>query len=249
MNISYHKEYSHSLQREMEYKVYGHRGKPIVAFPTSCGRFFQYEDNGMVEVLKNYIADGRIQLWTLDGIDEETFFSQDPDIHSRINRHNQYEQYIVQELIPSILHTSKMNNNGEDQKIWVTGCSMGAFHSANIFFRYPFLFDGLLALSGVYSTYYFFENYMNDDVYLHSPLHNLPGLHDEHYLQSYRHSRLVFCTGQGAYEDEMVAETHLLKKLLEEKSIPARIDFWGHDSNHDWDWWRKQFRYYIDEWM
>jgi esterase/lipase superfamily enzyme len=249
MHISYHKEWSHSLNRDMEYKVYGHRGKPILVFPTSGGRFFQYEDNGMIEELSDYIEEGRIQLWACDGIDEETFFAHHPDIHTRMTRHKQYDQYIAQELVPSILQTSKMNNNGDEQKIWITGCSMGAFHSANFFFRHPFAFDGLLALSGVYSTTYFFGNHMDDDVYFHSILSYLNDLHDESYLQSYRQSRLVICTGQGAYEKEMIEETHQLKILLKKKSIPARIDFWGHDSHHDWDWWRKQFRFYISEWM
>ena len=96
MHISYHKEWSHSLNREMEYKVYGLRGKPILAFPSSGGRFFQYEDNGMIEELSDYIEEGRIQLWACDGIDEETFFAQHSDIHTRMTRHNQYDQYIAQ---------------------------------------------------------------------------------------------------------------------------------------------------------
>ena len=33
-----------------------------------------------------------------------------------------------------------------------TGCSMGAFHAANFFFRRPDLFDTVVALSGVYGT-------------------------------------------------------------------------------------------------
>jgi esterase/lipase superfamily enzyme len=44
----------------------------------------------MIEKLRDFIEDGRIQLWTCDGIDEETFFSHDTDIRSRMNRHDQY---------------------------------------------------------------------------------------------------------------------------------------------------------------
>ena len=35
------------------------------------------------------------------------------------------------------------------------------------------------------------------------------------------------------------------RKLLEYKDIPAWIDFWGYDVNHDWDWWRVQFPYFV----
>lgn len=34
--------------------------------------------------------------------------------------------------------------------------------------------------------------------------------------------------------------------LLKEKNVPAWIDYWGYDSTHDWDWWRKQIVYFMD---
>ena len=34
------------------------------------------------------------------------------------------------------------------------GCSLGATHAANLFFRFPDQFDGLLALSGIYTADY-----------------------------------------------------------------------------------------------
>ena len=40
MQIRYYKEYSRFLNRFMEFKVYGHAGRPIVIFPCQSGRFF-----------------------------------------------------------------------------------------------------------------------------------------------------------------------------------------------------------------
>ena len=100
MQVNYVKEYSKFLNRDMEYKIYGHSGKPVLVFPTSCGRFYQYEDAGMIEVLKNYIEDGRIQVWACDGIDEETFFSENWNKDEKIFRHEQYDKYITWEIIP-----------------------------------------------------------------------------------------------------------------------------------------------------
>jgi esterase/lipase superfamily enzyme len=77
MRVSYHSEYSRHLARTMEYKVYGHGGRPIVVFPTSNGRFYQYEDSGMIAELRRFIDAGKVQVWTIDGIDGETFFSTD----------------------------------------------------------------------------------------------------------------------------------------------------------------------------
>ncbi|WP_411349422.1 hypothetical protein [Paenibacillus sp. WLX2291] len=51
VTVQYRKEYSSALGREMEYKVYGNRGKPMLVFPTSLGRFYQYEDSGMIQEL------------------------------------------------------------------------------------------------------------------------------------------------------------------------------------------------------
>ncbi len=48
MHREYFKHYSHELGRDMESLVFGHAGQPILVFPTSMGRFFEYEDAGMI---------------------------------------------------------------------------------------------------------------------------------------------------------------------------------------------------------
>jgi esterase/lipase superfamily enzyme len=144
------------------------------------------------------------------------------------------------------LAESRKNNKRKEQKLLVTGCSMGAYHSANFFFRYPELFDTLVALSGVYSTRYFFGDYMDDAVYFHSPVNYLQNLLDTRYLDSYKKSKIIICCGQGAYEERMIDDTRRIGAVLAEKNIPVWIDFWGHDVNHDWCWWKKQIVYFLD---
>ena len=246
MQISYHKEYSRFLNRDMEYKIYGHKGKPMLVFPTSCGRFYQYEDSGMIDAIHNFIDEGRLQVWTCDSIDEETFFSEDWRIDEKVNKHEAYLNYIKEELIPSILYKSWETNNFTNQKILITGCSMGAYHSANFFFRYPEHIDSLIALSGLYSTKYFFGAYSNTSVYFNSPLDYLRNLSDSYYLDKYKESKIVVCCGQGAYEDEMKEETLQLKEILKNKGITAWVDLWGTDVNHDWVWWKEQIKYYLN---
>ena len=51
MRRDYIKWYSPSLHRDMELLAFGHGGFPIVVFPTSGGRFWEYEDRGMVKAL------------------------------------------------------------------------------------------------------------------------------------------------------------------------------------------------------
>ena len=62
-----------------------------------------------------------------------------------------------------------------------------------------------------------------------------------------RRARLVFCVGQGAWEDPMIGDTKRLKQILEDKHIPAFVDIWGKDVNHDWDWWQVQMPYFLDK--
>ena len=69
MHTEYHKEYSRHLGRDMEFKVYGHDGKPVLVFPCQNGRFFDWEGFGMLDTLQDYLDAGRIQLFTADTID------------------------------------------------------------------------------------------------------------------------------------------------------------------------------------
>ena len=40
MEVRYFKHYSSNLRRDMEFKVYGSYGKPVLFFPCQGGRFF-----------------------------------------------------------------------------------------------------------------------------------------------------------------------------------------------------------------
>ncbi|MDR0848256.1 MAG: hypothetical protein LBN10_04310 [Propionibacteriaceae bacterium] len=245
MQIEYRRRFSSALGRDMEYKVYGHRGKPVLVFPTSEGRFYQWEDFGMIDALDDFIEQGKVQLWTVDGIDSETFFSTSWDRQAAMRRQESYFAYLDQELVPSILGESRDANGGTPQELLVTGASMGAFHAANFFFRFPWNIDTVVGLSGVYSTRYFFGEDRPVEIYLNSPTDYLPNNSDPAYLDKFRASRLIFCCGQGAWEDEMIEETRVLERVLAEKGIPAWVDFWGTDVNHDWDWWRTQIVYFF----
>ena len=44
MEGTYYKEWSAVLDREMEFKVYGHGGVPVLALPARGGRFYDWEN-------------------------------------------------------------------------------------------------------------------------------------------------------------------------------------------------------------
>ena len=123
---------------------------------------------------------------------------------------------------------------------------MGAYHAANAVFRHPDLFDGLVAMSGLYGVSTFIGDYVDDRVYYNSPLLYLPGLDDPWYLERLREARLAIVVGQGAWEDDMLNDTRALEAILVAKGIPAIVDYWGQDVNHDWPWWRQMLPHYLD---
>ena len=162
MRIDYHKEWSHSLGRDMEYKVYGESGRPLLAFPSQDGRFYDYENFGMVDVLSPWIESGKIRLICCDSIDTETWSNHYGNPRQRIELHERWYHYIMDELLPRLRHF-------DNETFMVTGCSMGAFHAGNFFFRRPDIFDSLIALSGLYHSAYGFGSYHDDLTYANSP--------------------------------------------------------------------------------
>ena len=55
MYTEYYKEYSYNLDRDMEFKVYGHAGIPFIVFPCQDGKFYDFENEGMVDTVANFI--------------------------------------------------------------------------------------------------------------------------------------------------------------------------------------------------
>ena len=243
MYQEYHKEYSYYLQREMEFKVYGRGGKPVLVFPCQNGRFFDWEGFGMLDTLGDYLEEEKIQLFCVDTIDSETLSNRHGNPYDRVRRHEAWYNYIVEEIVPRI-----HGINGDSQGILTTGFSMGAYHAANFFFRRPDLFDSVIALSGIYDTNDMYDGYMDEVVYANDPcvsLSNMPP--DYPYIQMFNQRKIIICVGQGAWEGPLLEGTRRLDAVLRSKGIHAWVDYWGLDVNHDWPWWKKQIRYFLPQ--
>lgn len=241
MNVEYYKHWSQHLNRDMEFKVYGHMGKPVMVFPSGCGRFYEFEDFGMVDAISDFVERGKIQLYTVDSVDCDAWLAHWKYPGDCGWRHEQYDKYIVEEMLPFIREHSHPN-----AKLLATGCSMGAYHAANFFFRHPDVFDAVIALSGLFGPEYFVGDYVDDHVYFNFPLLYLPELVDPWYLEQYRESDIIICTGQGAWEEDTIREMRALEEILRKLDVPAWFDYWGYDVNHDWPWWRKQLPYFLN---
>jgi len=241
MNREYHRWHSPRLGRDMELLVFGHAGAKVLVFPTRDGRFHEYEDLRMTEALRHKLEAGQLQLYCVDSIDWESFYCQWAHPEGRIQRHQAFEEYILNEVMP--LMASK---NGHPCTI-AHGCSFGAFHATNIAFRHPHLFQKLSAFSGRYdptlnveSFRDLLDGYRNELIYYHSPAQYLPGL-DGWRLEALRRMDIVLVIGR---EDPFLDNNRYLSRILWEKGIWHALHEWD-DRAHSGYYWRRMAPLYL----
>ncbi len=241
------KGYSENLLRDMTYKVFGtpsENSRLCFAFAPQNGRYWDFENFGMVNTISKYIEKGELFLVLPDSVDSESWSSGAPG-GERIKIQEKWYHYIVDELYPEVKKAS-----GWKGKAIATGCSMGGVHSGIFFFRRPDLFDTMLSLSGTFNASMFFGQYMDSLVYDNSPAHFLANMDKDHpYIELYRKSNIITCCGQGAWEEELLAGTRELDSILTRMDIPHFSDYWGYDVNHDWPWWQKEMPYFFDNFI
>ena len=233
--------YSHILNQELGMTQYGHDGLPCLVFPSQNGKSHDFEGFGMVEACQPWLDSGRLRLYCVDSVDEQTWSAYHLPPRSRIQRHEAWFAHITEEFVPFIHRDANWEG-----RLMTLGCSMGATHAANAMFRRPDIFESVIALSGAYDARWLLNGYMDELVYLNSPLDSIRGMDPGHpYVTLLNQSRIILCCGQGAWEDEMLRSVRLLESAMRDRGIFPWVDIWGMDVNHDWDWWRRQLGYYL----
>ncbi|MGI4758843.1 MAG: esterase family protein [Janthinobacterium lividum] len=236
MHREYHVDHSEALGRQMERLVFGHGGLPVIVFPTSCGRFFEFEDNGMVAAVKHKIDRGELQLFCVDSVDSESWYATGVEGSWRIARHLQYERYIMQELLP---HIRWRNHH---PSVAMIGCSFGGFHAASMALRHPDEISAMLSMGGAFDIGRFLRGHYDNDCYYTLPTHFLPNLQEGHLLWKMRHNTYVLATG---HHDMCWNDNERLAAIMKQKGIPVRLDVWQDDAGHDWPWWRRMLQTYL----
>ena len=87
MQINYHKSYSYHLNRDMEFKVFGHAGIVLLAFPSQDGRFYDYENRNLIQSISYQIDQGKVMVLCCDSIDGESWSAEWKNIHDRLMKH------------------------------------------------------------------------------------------------------------------------------------------------------------------
>jgi esterase/lipase superfamily enzyme len=242
MKREYHCWYSPDLGREMELLVFGHDGAKVLMFPTREGRFYEYEDIGIVRMLEHKIDAGHLQLYCVDSIADESFYCGWCHPSGRIQRYIQYEDYILKDVLPFMV------TNNQHPCTIAYGCSLGAYKAATLAFRHPHLFQKLCAFSGRYDLtltvedfYNLFDGYYDDNIYFYTPTHFLPQLDCELHLQQLRQVDMVFVIGR---EDPFFDNNRHLSHILWSKGIRHALHEWDGRA-HRGRYWRQMSRLYV----
>jgi esterase/lipase superfamily enzyme len=231
----YRKWWSPELRRDMELLVFGDKGTPVLVFPTSMGRFYQWEDFGLVGHLAPRIEAGWLQLWCVDSIDAESFYNKTIPGQERARRHLSYERYLIDEVLPAI-----RDANPVDYLI-ATGCSFGAFHALAFVTRHPGIARKAVGMSGAYDASRWLDGSRDGDAYFVNPLAFLPNLRDERYLAPLRETEIVIATGR---DDPNVEQSKRLAGVLQEKGVAAALHIWDGWA-HDWPYWKEMVDTYV----
>ncbi len=240
MNRELFSWYSPSLDKEMPIAVYGHYGFALLLVPTAAADYLEYERFQMMDVLAPYVDAGKVKVFSINSINNESWLNKQMLGEHKGIRHNQFNKYVFDEVVPFI-----RNNTSWETPIIISGASFGALHSMNLFLKRPDLINGVIAMSGVYDLHYYTDGFNDDQVYFNSPINYLPNLTDDWYLSQIRRSNHIhILSGSGSYEDPDSARA--MAGVLYNKGINYELDIWGADMTHDWPTWRAMLPYYID---
>jgi esterase/lipase superfamily enzyme len=233
--------YSPRLEKEMPVAVYGYYGFALLLIPTAAADYLEYERFQLIETLRPFIDAGKLKIFSIDSINNESWLNNDMLPGHKAIRQNQFNYYVFDEVIPFI-----KNHTSADTPVITCGASFGALHSMNLFLKRPDKINGVIAMSGVYDLTEYTKGYYNDDVYFNSPQHYMPNLTDDSILQQIRNSRHIHLfSGSGAYEDP--GASRRFAGILYDKGINYELDIWGPEWRHDWETWRKVLPVYIDQ--
>jgi len=236
MNREYHKGYSQELHRDMEMLVFGHAGTPMLVFPTSMGKFFEYEDRGMIGVLAPKLERGDLQIFCPDAVDLESLYNKSVHPRVRIARHLQYERYLLSELLPFI----RWRN--QTPRLATTGCSFGGYHALNFALKHPDVVTHCVSMGGAFDIHQFLDGYYDDDCYFNCPPDFLPNMNDEWFLSRYRQMTWVLATGEW---DMCMDQNVKMAAIMHAKGIPHWLDIWGDHTAHDWPFWLRMAEKYF----
>lgn len=177
MHKTHHSWKSPSLGNKMKLHIYGHSGTPVLIFPSEEGGANEWEETGMMDSLNEQIVEGYNQFFCVDSIASESLLNKHAKPEIRIKRQNQYEQYIIDEVIPFI------KNKNSNPYLILSGAFLGAYYAVLFTLKYPDKINKVIGISGTYNIKPYLDGFYSDNVYYNNPIDFLPNLNDKNILR------------------------------------------------------------------
>jgi len=223
--------------------AHGHFGRPVIAFPAESGRAWDWEGTGMVDAVGGLLAAGRLKLYCVDSHDAASWSNRDLPLEDRAREHERWEAWILDRVAPFV-----SEDCGGVHEIALTGCSLGAFHAANLALKHADRFPLAICMSGNYdpSAWHGWGE-RGEAAYFNNPQDYVEHLGGEHLNWLRERLSLVIVCGQGQWEDTTgsLESSRMFGETLKRKGIRCELDLWGHDVPHDWASWRTQLAHHL----
>src|SRR6059058_448587 len=137
--------HSPNLGMEMPIVAYGHAGYPLLMFPTAAADFLEYERFYLIDSISHLIEAGRVRAYSINSVNRHSLLNEQASPQWKAELLSRFDHYITEEVLPLI-----RQETGDVEGPVTTGASLGAFLSANAYFRHPDIFRGVIAMSGSY---------------------------------------------------------------------------------------------------
>jgi esterase/lipase superfamily enzyme len=233
--------FSPALNKEMPIASYGHFGFAILLIPTAAADYLEYERFQLIDAIAPFINSGKCRVFSIDSMNKESWMNNQMLPEHKAIRHNQFNNYVFNEVVPFI-----RSSTSDETMIYTCGASFGALHAMNLFMKRPDIINGAISMSGVYDLTEYTKGFWDDQVFYNSPVHYMPSLNDNWYLDKIKASHHIHIySGSGNFEDPEASKK--FAGILYTKGIWYDLDVWGPDIHHDWPTWRSMLPYILDK--
>lgn len=226
---------SPSLGKNMELTIYGESGTPIIGLPTRGASCHQWEEFGMVDAISYQIENEFNQLFCLSSIDDEGFLNENASPAQRLVRQQQYESYIVEEIVPYI------HERNDIDFIIIAGVDLGGYHALTTSLKHPVCFGKSIGISGIYDIKPFMDEFYDDDVYYSNPMDFVPNMNKQPLLDKIRDIdfRLVSFEADSRLED-----ARRMSNVMRMKFIEHDLDIWN-GGGEEWELWQQMLKTHV----
>jgi len=226
-----HKWYSPSLSRDFEVLAFGHRGYPVILFPTSMGRYYENKDFKLIDSVSWFLDEGLVKIYCPDGIDAWSWYNKSIPPADRVINHMWYDQMLFTELVPLA-----QRETGID-RVATAGCSFGGYHATNFAFKHPEVVKFVFNMGAAFDIKSQLDGYYDDNVYFNNPMDFIPDANSLFFRDMF----VVLGTGT---QDMCWDANEKMAAILRAKGINHWLDVrQGHP--HDWSSWREMFPHYL----